>query len=227
MVKDRKGIVLRFFSNVYSTYDKVVVITTFNRDGKWKREMVRLVPEASNILDLASGTGILTMLLADKAERVYGLDIMYRGIKVAKDKGRHMNIEFVNADAEHLPFKDDTFDVVTASYLPKYVDAKLLISECKRVLKDDGIIILHDFTYPRRIIVRGLWHFYFLILKFVGLFVKEWRSIFYELDRVIAESRWVDDVLDELNADGFICINCRYLTLGTAAIVYARVRKQT
>ncbi len=225
-----KGIALRFFSNVYSTYDKVVVITTFSKDIGWKKEILELMPEACDILDLGCGTGILTMLLADKAKRVYGLDIIYRSLKVARDKGKgkkeFMSIEFVNADAENIPFKDDAFDVVTASYLPKYVNAKLLISECKRILKDDGMIILHDFTYPRCVIIRCLWNLYFLILKFVGLFAKEWRSIFYELDKVIAESKWVDDTLNELNANGFTCINCRYLTLGTAAIVYARVRKQ-
>jgi demethylmenaquinone methyltransferase/2-methoxy-6-polyprenyl-1,4-benzoquinol methylase len=222
-----KAIALRFFKNVYLTYDIVVRITTFYNDPLWKREIVKLVPKACNALDLACGTGILTLLLTDKSDRVYGLDIIYKNLIVAykKKKRLHANIEFVNADAEYIPFKDNAFDVVTASYLPKYVNAKLLIRECKRVLKDNGIIILHDFVYPRCIIVRYLWHFYFLILKFVGLFAKEWRSIFYELDKVIAESRWIDDVLYELNANGFTCINCRYLTLGTSAIVYARVRK--
>ncbi len=225
-----KAIALRFFKHVYLTYDMVVRVTTFYNDTLWKREIVKLVPEACDVLDLACGTGILTLLLTGKSNRVYGLDIIYRNLMVAvykkRKKQEYVNVEFVNADAEYIPFKDNAFDVVTASYLPKYVNAKLLIRECKRVLKDNGIIILHDFVYPRCISVRYLWHFYFLILKFVGIFAKEWRSIFYELDRVIADSRWIDDVFNELNANGFTCVNCRYLTLGTAAIVYAKVRKQ-
>ncbi len=221
-----KSIALRFFKEVYSTYDTVVRITTFYQDDRWKNHIIRLVPPSSKILDLACGTGILTLLLKDKAPNIYGIDIVYKNLCIAMNKVKSggYTIELVNADAESIPFKDDTFDVITASYLSKYVDPYTLISECKRVLKDNGTIILHDFTYPRGLI-RYLWRLYFLILRFVGIFVNEWRCVFNELDKVIAESRWVDDTIDALKLYGFKDIRCDYLTLGTSAVIYARATK--
>jgi demethylmenaquinone methyltransferase/2-methoxy-6-polyprenyl-1,4-benzoquinol methylase len=218
-----KSIALRFFKGVYSTYDTVVRIATFYQDDRWKSHIIRLVPASSTILDLGCGTGILTILLKEKAPKVYGIDIVYRNLYVAMNKIKSSGemIELVNADAENIPFKDDTFDVITASYISKYVDAYILIGECRRVLKDNGTIILHDFTYPKGLI-RYLWHLYFLILRFAGIFVGEWRCIFNELDKVIAESRWVDDTIDALKLYGFKDIGCDSLTLGTSAVIYAR-----
>lgn len=208
----------RFFKETAYSYDRVVAITTLNRDQRWKESILELVPESNYCLDLASGTGILTKMLKSKVKNVIGLDLMYDSCLIAKRKGN----EVLQGAAEYIPFKDDSFDVITASYLPKYCEPKITIRECARVLRKDGLLIMHDFTYPNGI-MRLLWHLYFKILKFVGLFVRSWRDVFYELDDVIKESRWVEELKVEIEANGFKDIQFISLSKNTAGILYCKL----
>ncbi|MEM1958612.1 MAG: class I SAM-dependent methyltransferase [Candidatus Nitrosocaldus sp.] len=216
---------IRFFKHTSSTYDRVVRLTTFGQDAVWKRVMLRFVPEGDyTALDLACGTGILTLALRGKVSRVYGLDLMYNSLVIANSKARNLNHDIVllNAAAEFVPLRDGTVDIITASYLAKYCDIEKVVMECKRLLRSDGIVVMHDFTYPKGI-MRYLWHTYFMLLRLLGIFMHEWRSVFSTLDKVIVERRyWVTELIDALNKHGFKDVGCINLTLGTAAVVYAK-----
>ncbi|MFN4337114.1 MAG: class I SAM-dependent methyltransferase [Candidatus Nitrosocaldus sp.] len=217
---------IKFFKHTSSTYDRVVRLTTFGQDAVWKRVMLELVPVGDyTALDLACGTGILTLMLRDKVSLVYGLDIIYGSLLIADRKAKNLNysnVILLNAVAELVPLKDGTVDVITASYLAKYCDIEKVVMECKRLLRDNGIVIIHDFTYPNGI-MRYLWHAYFVILRLVRVFISEWGPVFNELDKVIvARQSWVDELLDALKRHGFKDIRCINLTFDTAAVVYAR-----
>ena len=219
-------IAIRFFKHTSSMYDRVVRLTTFVQDAVWKRVMLRFVPEGDyTALDLACGTGILTLALRGKVSRVYGLDLMYNSLVIADSKARNLNyydIVLLNAAAEFIPLRDGTVDIITASYLAKYCDIEKVVMECKRLLRSGGIVVMHDFTYPRGT-MRYLWHAYFMLLRLLGRFMYEWRSVFNELDKVIVERRcWVTELIDALNKHGFKDVGCINLTFNTAAVVYAR-----
>ncbi|MEM4345114.1 MAG: class I SAM-dependent methyltransferase, partial [Candidatus Nitrosocaldus sp.] len=165
---------IKFFKHTSSTYDRVVKLTTFGQDAVWKRVMLELVPAGDyTALDLACGTGILTMALRDKVSLVYGLDIIYDSLLIADSKAKNLNysnVILLNAVAEFVPLKDGTVDVITASYLAKYCDIEKVVMECKRLLRDNGIVIIHDFTYPKGT-MRYLWHAYFMILRLARVFM--------------------------------------------------------
>ncbi|MEM2922907.1 MAG: class I SAM-dependent methyltransferase [Candidatus Nitrosocaldus sp.] len=220
-------VAIRFFKDTSSTYDKVVRLTTFGQDTVWKRVMLKLVPYGDyTALDLACGTGILTIALRDKVSRVYGLDLMYNSLLIADSKVKSLNysdVVLLNAVAEFIPLRDCTVDIITASYLAKYCDIEKVVMECKRLLRGGGIVVMHDFTYPKGL-MRYLWHAYFMLLRrLLGIFMHEWRSVFSELDKVIVERKdWMDELIDALSRHGFNDIGCINLTFNTAAIVYAR-----
>ncbi|MEM4274351.1 MAG: methyltransferase domain-containing protein [Candidatus Nitrosocaldaceae archaeon] len=210
------SIVKRFFLNTSDSYDRVVAITTFNRDKAWKKYIISLLPKIDYCLDLACGTGILTTMLREKANNIIGLDIIYSSISIAKRKGNKV----IQAAAEYLPFKNNSMDAIVTSYLPKYCNVDLTIRECARVLRDGGFIIMHDFTYPSSYSIRIVWHIYFMILKCIR--VKRWKIIFDELDKLIMESRWLEEIIEEMKKNGFVDIKTKSLTFGTSAILYAR-----
>ncbi|MCS6768372.1 MAG: class I SAM-dependent methyltransferase [Candidatus Nitrosocaldus sp.] len=219
-------IAVRFFRHTSGTYDRVVRLTTFGRDGAWKRFMLGLIPHGDyTALDLACGTGILTIALRERVSTVYGLDLIHDSLVIADGKAKGLNysdVMLMNAAAEFIPLRDCTVDVITASYLAKYCDIERVVRECRRVLRDGGVMVMHDFTYPGGV-MRYLWHAYFALLRFIGVFVSEWRPAFNELDRVIVERRgWVDELMDALKRNGFRDIRCVNLTFNTAAVVYAR-----
>lgn len=217
----------KFFAGTSSSYDTVVNITTFGQDAAWKRAILELIPKSDyRVLDLACGTGILTLAMASKVSFVFGVDLMEESVKIASKKAREQgiaNVAFGTSAAEAIPAHNTSFDFVTASYLPKYCDIDLVVKESARVLRRGGVLIMHDFTYPRAPAMRGLWNTYFGILRIAGLFTPSWRRVFNELDRVIRQSRWVDLFTRSMKVHGFRNVKCRYLTHDTAAIVWAEL----
>lgn len=214
----------KFFTGISSTYDTVVNITTFGRDSAWKRSILGLIPQGDySVLDLACGTGILSFALARKVGYVVGIDMTEGSIRIAREKARMHNVKntsFYVSAAEAIPYTDRKFNFVTASYLPKYCDMELVVSEIARVLKMGGTMIMHDFTYPRNAAMRSLWNAYFKILRVAGIFIPSWSSVFNELDSVIRESDWVNELVKTMERHGFMDIQIKSLTCGTAAIVW-------
>ncbi len=214
----------KFFAGTSASYDAVVKITTFGRDTAWKREILDLIPQGNyKVLDLACGTGILTFAIASKVSAVVGVDLMEESIRVANEKARRYNIanvSFCTSAAETVPQKDNNFDFVTASYLPKYCDIDIVVKESARLLRRNGVLIMHDFTYPRSTTMRGLWNAYFAILRIAGVFIPSWKPVFNELDRVIKESRWVEELMHAMNRYGFRNLQHKSLTSDTSAIVW-------
>jgi len=223
-VHEGHGIARKFFTGTSSSYDTVVNITTFGQDASWKRAILDLIPTGNyKVLDLACGTGILTLALAQRVSVVVGVDLMEENIRVANEKSREneiTNVTFCTSAAETIPQQDSSFDFVTASYLPKYCDIELVVKESARVLKRNGLLIMHDFTYPKSIAMRGLWNTYFKILRIAGVFSPSWRPVFNELDHVIKHSRWVDELVNAMNEHGFRNVQCKNLTYDTSAIVW-------
>ncbi len=227
LVHDGHVVARKFFASTSSTYDTVVGITTFGQDAAWKHAFLGLIPEGDyRVLDLACGTGILSRAIARKVSFVLGIDMMEESVRIAGKKSRDGasgNAVFGTAAAEAIPAQDNSFDFVTASYLPKYCDIDLVVGESARVLRRGGILIMHDFTYPRAPVMRSLWNTYFRILRIAGVFTPSWRPVFNELDHVVRQSRWVDDLMRSMQEHGFQNIRRRYLTHETAAIVWGEL----
>jgi demethylmenaquinone methyltransferase/2-methoxy-6-polyprenyl-1,4-benzoquinol methylase len=210
-----------FNSKTASSYDSIVRFTTFGQDYLWKSHILRIIEKRENILDLACGTGILSSLLSkSNKNQVIGLDLALDYLKIAKRKRRHGF--FINGNAETLPYKSDIFDAIISSYLAKYVDIKRLLEECLRVLKHGGVIVCHDFTYPRNIIIRNLWDAYFIVLQTAGKLTGSWAIVFRDLNNIIRNTKWVQEMTYVLQQTGFKSISCNSYTMGTAAIVSAK-----
>jgi len=169
------------------------------------------------VLELACGTGILSLVLAQAGKSVSGLDLTLEYLAASKNR---VQLPLAQGTAEVLPYKDESFDAVVSSYLAKYVDNQRVVDECWRVLKPGGIAIFHDFAYPGGI-VRSFWNAYFGILRIAGTFVISWKDVFDHLDDVIRKSDWISKTESALYKRGFQNVSCKYFTAGTAAIVSA------
>ncbi|MEM3083979.1 MAG: class I SAM-dependent methyltransferase [Nitrososphaerales archaeon] len=226
LVHQGHKIARKFFTGTSSTYDTVVNIATFRLDSVWKRALLDLIPQGNyKVLDLACGTGILSLALARKVGYVVGVDITEDSVRIAKGKALAQNVDNVSfyvSAAEAIPMANRQFDFVTASYLPKYCDIEQVIAEICRVLKPGGMLIMHDFTYPKGAML-ALWKTYFGVLRAVGVFTPAWRSVFRELDDVIRESNWLEELVDTMTRYHFRDIQRRSLTFNTAAIVWGKL----
>src|ERR687886_31397 len=116
----------------------------------------------------------------------------------------------------------ESFNAIVSSYLAKYVDIGRLIEECWRILKHNGIIVFHDFTYPENLVFRKLWNAYFLVLQIFGKFSSSWRVVFRDLDKVIRNTKWVEEMMYILQHAGFKSVSCTFYTMRTSAIISAK-----
>lgn len=95
------------------------------------------------ILDIACGVGYgSNNLIESGAKKVVGVDISRDAIGYAKSNYQKDELEFVVSDGIALPFPEDMFDIIVSFETIEHIyDYKKYLSECKRVLKTNGILI--------------------------------------------------------------------------------------
>ena len=119
------------FDTIARTYDRLNRVITFGLDRRWRK---RAVKELHGIvLDVACGTGDMVVSLAERGCMVTGVDISEEMMEIAKHKAPQAM--YVLADAEHLPFEDNSFDAVTCAFgVRNFVHREQGLSEMLRVL---------------------------------------------------------------------------------------------
>jgi demethylmenaquinone methyltransferase/2-methoxy-6-polyprenyl-1,4-benzoquinol methylase len=221
-------LVHRLFTGTGKSYDFMVNAATFGIDRLWKRRIVSLMPaNPSCILDLACGTGISTLAIANRYPNchIIGVELRQEYLDIARQKVQKLglkNIELMLGRAEDY-YSEKSFDCISSSYLAKYADLKKLIHSSKAMLKDGGLLLIHDFIFPPKPALVRIWRFYFKVLQTIGAaFFPAWREIYYGLPRLIEERHWVPELQEWLQQEGFSDIQVEYLTLYGSAIVSAR-----
>ena len=136
-------------------------------------------PPGSSVLDVATGTGEQALAFAKRGYETIGVDLSDAMLKVAASKNRYAHAKFEVADATHLRFDDDSFDVSTISFalhdMPVTIREKVL-REMVRVTKPEGVIVIVDYALPKSKIGR------FLIYRLVSLYEDEYYQTFIEAD---------------------------------------------
>ena len=220
LAESAKNLVPKFFDETGTTYDGVVSYGTLGKDKYWKRKILEQISDGDSFLDLACGTGILTREIAEKfpSAKIVGIDITKSYLDVAKQNSNSFdNISFILDDAEKFKL-DSKFDCITGSYLPKYCDPEILVKNCMTHLKPGGKIILHDFTYPKNLVIKLLWNFFFIFLRLAGYFIPSWKDALIGLPKLIRRTKWLDSYSDVMKKSG-LKVSHQYLTYGASAIL--------
>jgi len=224
-------LVARFFTGTGKSYSTVVHLGTLGLDLYWKRKIyskIKLRPAV--ILDLACGTGIVTFGLQRRfpQARLVGVDVTADYLEIARRRAAELklaNVEFILSDAETVKLTE-SFDCVTSSYIPKYVDPDRLLANISPHVRSGGLLVFHDFAYPHNRLARGLWEGYNVLLNAIGrrLF-PEWKTVFdYELTGLIRTSPWIEQFQITLPKYQYEQIEVEYLSFGSAAVLSARKR---
>ena len=154
----KEGLVAGVFDSVASKYDIMNDVMSFGIHRIWKKIAMQhtgLKP-GDCALDVAGGTGDLTMQLSRQVGptgKVIISDInasmLEEGRKRLLDKGYGGNIEFVEANAEDLPFADNTFDCITIAFgLRNVTHQDKALQSMYRVLKPGGRLLILEFSKP-------------------------------------------------------------------------------
>ncbi|MFP6795759.1 MAG: class I SAM-dependent methyltransferase [Pseudomonadales bacterium] len=165
------------FRTVADRYDVMNDVMSFGLHRIFKRiaiETTSLRP-GSQVLDVAGGTGDLCALLADVVGRdgqVILLDINESMTKVGRDKlinSGYAWIQTAVADAEMLPFPDDYFDAITIAFgLRNMTNKDSALTECHRVLKPGGTLVILEFSKPKNPLLKTVYRLYQQSWPFAG-----------------------------------------------------------
>ena len=141
-------------------------------------ERIGEVAQGKDVLELATGPGMIARHIAPHANHVVATDFAPKMIETARKAKNPENVRFEVADATSLRFEDKSFDVVViANALHIIPNPEKALAEIRRVLKDDGVLIAPNFIFKAGG-KRNLWQ---RLLSLVGVrFAHEWTEDEYK-----------------------------------------------
>ena len=157
-VAEKEKRVGQVFHSVAEKYDLMNDLMSMGIHRLWKRYTIEMsaARPGQRILDLAGGTGDLTKkfsrIVGDEGSVVL-LDINESMLNVGRDKlldqGFARNVQYVQGNAEQLPFADNSFDCITIAFgLRNVTDKEAALESMTRVLKPGGRLLVLEFSKP-------------------------------------------------------------------------------
>ncbi len=228
--KDSKaGMVADVFHSVAARYDVMNDLMSAGIHRIWKRFTIELsgVRRGNAVLDIAGGTGDLAARFSDivgREGRVVLADINDSMLQVGRDKlldsGRHGNIEFVQADAQFLPFPDDSFDCITIAFgLRNVTDKDLALRSMLRVLKPGGRLLVLEFSKPQNELLSRAYDAYsFNVLPRMGKLVTNDAESYQYLAESIRMHPDQETLRDMMEDAGFGRVEYHNMTGGIVAL---------
>lgn len=210
--KDAKaGLVAGVFHSVASRYDLMNDLMSAGIHRLWKRFTIELsgVRAGHSVLDIAGGTGDLAAKFAEivgSEGLVVLADINDSMLNVGRDKlidkGVLEGLTFAQADAQYLPFADNSFDCITIAFgLRNVTDKSLALSSMLRVLKPGGRLLVLEFSKPTNPLLGKVYDAYsFNVLPRLGqLIAGDAESYQYlaESIRVHPDQETLKDVMSD------------------------------
>ena len=175
---DKKKFVGDVFTSVAKNYDVMNDAMSFGMHRLWKKILVELasIGEDDFILDIASGTGDISKLISKEYPNttIFMSDINYEmldeGRNRAIDESFNRNCHFCQLSGEELPFKDNTFDVITVGFgLRNFTNKEKGLKEMKRCLKKNGKLLVLEFSKPINPVFSKIYDWYsFNVLPKLG-----------------------------------------------------------
>ena len=224
-IQNKSKIVNSVFSRVYKKYDLMNDIMSFGIHRIWKNKLIEWMnPQLDeNLIDVASGTGDVARLFSKKNENTARIscvepnDEMFRIGKLNLEKFK--NIKWYKADAEKLPFKNDTYNFYTISYgLRNVSDINLSLKEAYRVLKPGGRFMCLEFSKVDNEIINLFYQQYSKIIPFIGKYIIGSSKPYDYLIKSINEFYKQNELVDLMKKNGFSKIEYRNLSNGISAI---------
>lgn len=178
-VGDKVGMVREVFDSVADKYDLMNDLMSLGIHRLWKRTAITLsnVRQGDQVLDLAGGTGDLTILYEKRvrpAGSVVLADINGSMLEVGRsrliDQGLVSNIFYTQVNAECLPFADNSFDCVCIAFgLRNVTDKDAALRSMFRILRPGGRCIILEFSHPKLELLKKIYDTYsFKILPILG-----------------------------------------------------------
>ena len=233
---DASNKVREMFAQIAPRYDLLNHLLSLQLDRLWRARTAKCLqgildrPEAV-VLDLCCGTGDLALALARAGRaRIIGADfahpMLVRAIEKTAAQSQAANqsttsrMLFFEADALHLPFANESFDLVTTAFgFRNLANYEAGLREIRRVLKPRGTIAILEFTEPPEGLLGELYRWYFCkVLPKIGGLISGDQAAYKYLPKSVARFFRPPELVALMTAVGYHAADYRVWTLGTVAL---------
>jgi len=223
----------QMFDTIAPAYDFMNTAMTFGLHRWWRKRALdaaaRCIARPASILDVATGTGDVAFDLYRRYPNssITGIDLSEGMLKIARQKlakadedDARMNISFIRGDSLHMPFADNSFDIVTVAYgVRNFEHLDQGLAEMARVLRHEGVICIIELSEPEGSVTRSLYRLYARhLIPFIGRMVSGDSKAYTYLPESIAAAPQRRAMTDLLTQAGFNNPTYRSLTFG--AVTY-------
>jgi demethylmenaquinone methyltransferase / 2-methoxy-6-polyprenyl-1,4-benzoquinol methylase len=227
----KKQQVATMFNNISKRYDFLNHFLSLGIDKVWRRKAIHLLKaiQPKMMLDVATGTGDFAIqALTLNPDKIIGVDISEGMLDVGRQKisrlGLTNKIELKIGDSENLGFEENKFDAVTVAFgVRNFENLEKGLMEIFRVMKPGAMLVVLEFSRPRRFPFRQVYNFYFkAILPQIGRLVSKDKSAYTYLPESVQafpDGEAFENILKKI---GFKSTTCKALTFGVSSIYTAR-----
>lgn len=224
--------VREMFDSIAPAYDFMNRAMTMGIDKLWRRSAVKLLKDVAHddILDIATGTGDLAILLARRLDplSVTGVDLSSKMVEIGRRKVSAAGLDDIVTlgvgDCLQLPFPEGSFDCITCAYgVRNFQNLAAGYQEMHRVLRPGGVVVILELSTPTSAIVKPMYHLYTRhIIPTVGRLVSKDVRAYSYLPESIAAVPQGAAMSAIMEAAGFHDTRHIPLTFGTCTIYTGR-----
>ena len=224
-ILNKDKLVNSVFSDVHKKYDLMNDIMSLGIHRAWKEKFIDWMnpqPE-TKLIDVASGTGDIAKLFSNKTKKSGQItcvepntQMLNQGKKKLK---KYENIKWINAPAEKIPTKDNTFDYYSISYGIRNVsDINAVLKEAFRVLKPGGRFMCLEFSKIDNELLNYLYKQYSNTIPLIGKLIvgsdKPYKYLIESIEKFYNQEQLAELILD----NGFSNVEFRNVSNGISAI---------
>jgi len=223
---DKRKQVQRIFDSISYRYDFLNHLLSGGVDFYWRKKALKLseVGKETILLDVACGTGDFAIAAKKMGvQNIVGADLSLNMLKLFNQKSDWSKGKLVEAVAEEIPFKDNSFTNITVAFgVRNFYDILEGFKSFHRILKRNGRATILEFRLPSNSIVKAFYLFYFKnILPFVGNLISKDEEAYTYLPESVDEFDAKVDLRELLLEAGFSKVVIKQATFGIVQIAIA------
>lgn len=223
------------FDHIAPTYDLFNDFLSFGIDKRWRKCAIKTIRQnqptrISKILDVATGTGDLALQAYKllKPDKLIGCDISDQMMKIGEQKvhkaGLDSRIVFRHEDCSLMSFKENEFDVVMSAFaLRNFVHIDDCLSEMRRVMVEDGLVVVIDLCAPNSFPMKQVFKLYknYFMPMAGKLFSHDKRAYKYLPATMVAIAQG-ENMVEHFRQVGFKGVSYKYLAFGMCCMYIGR-----